>query len=49
MTTLRTTQFNDTDANRDRPTFATIADLPALLRDRYANPRCANEAARAAR
>ncbi len=48
MTTLRTTQFNDTDANWDGPAFATIADLPALLRDQYANLRSANEAARAA-
>jgi putative hydrolase of the HAD superfamily len=47
MTTLRTTQFNDTDPSWHGPAFTSIADLPALLREQYANLRSRDEAARA--
>jgi putative hydrolase of the HAD superfamily len=45
MTTLRTTQFNDSDPNWDGPVLATIGDLPALLRERYSILRSGNVAA----
>lgn len=35
MTVFRTTEHNDTDPRWDGPAFATIGDLPDLLRDRF--------------
>lgn len=47
MTALRTTQFKDSAPNWDGPAFASIGDLPALLRERYSILRSRDTAASA--
>jgi len=48
MTTLRTTELNDTDPSWTGPAFATLADLPALIPHQHVHNRSRNEAARPA-
>jgi putative hydrolase of the HAD superfamily len=44
LTTLRITELNNTDPNWQGPTLTAIGDLPALLRQQYANFQADNDA-----